>query len=197
MHILTSSGRACNPCGVAASIVRAPGSVLEQRRSEFDGRTSSSGSQAADGSSPGRRAMEATVEVSSLFSSHHGVHGTVGQLCRSSRVHISRAARTASKDACASCGQWQLRDHVRFAMLLLVANSFFCRSHAGGSRSKADAGLAAARVVRVDRTPVASCRHLQSDPEFESHIMGARHWWGSHILGCAGVLGKSDRNLES
>ena len=74
--------------------------VLEQRRSEFDGRTSSSGSQAADGSSPGRRAMEATVEVSSLFSSHHGVHGTVGQLCRSSRVHISRAARTTSKEAC-------------------------------------------------------------------------------------------------
>ena len=90
----------------------------------------------------------------------------------------------------ASCGQWQLQDHVRFAMLLLVVNSFFCRSHAGGS--KADAGLAAARVVRVDRTPVASCRHLQRDPEFESHIMGARHWWGSHILGCAGVLGKSE-----
>ena len=87
--------------------------------------------------------MEATVEVSSLFSSHHGVHGTsqlvncaVALVCTSAEQRGQRAKKPAS------CGQWQLRDHVRFAMLLLVANSFFCRSHAGGS--KADAGLAAA-----------------------------------------------------
>ena len=140
MHILTSSGRACNPCGVAASIVRAPGSVLEQRRSEFDGRTSSSGSQAADGSSPGRRAMEATVEVSSLFSSHHGVHGTVGQLCRSSRVHISRAARTTSKDACfmwsvAVAGSCAICHVVAGGeQLLLSQPRTMPDAHAGGSR---------------------------------------------------------------